>query len=194
MSTVKTLDEANDEDLMRRVQSTEDVEAFGRLYDRHATQAYRVARTICRDTHRAEEAVQDGFLSIWRGRERFRPQVGSFRAWSLGIVRNAAIDALRHETAAKRPRLVEEKTERADPHPRSLEDGVIARSDAEALRESLRQLPPAQAEVIGLAFFGELSHAEIAEQLGLPPGTVKGRIRLGLEKLRNDIGEPADSD
>lgn len=176
-----------DDDLMHRVQARDDVEAFGCLYDRHAARAYRVARSVCRDAHRAEEAVQDGFLSIWRGRTQFGPEKGSFRAWSMRIVRHAAIDTLRREAAAKRPRLGEQKGEPTDPQSDSLADGVAAADQAEALRASLAQLPAAQAEVIGLAFFGELSHSEIAHELALPSGTVKGRMRLGLEKLRRQM-------
>ena len=179
---------ASDEDVMRQVQENQDAGAFGCLYDRHAARAYRVAVSICGDSSRAEEAVQEGFLAIWRGRARFRAGSGSFQAWSMAIVRYAAIDRLRYDTAVTRPRLCEEAVEAADPRAKSVESRVMGRSDADALHSMLAQLPPAQAKVIGLAFFGELSHAEIAHRLNLPPGTVKGRIRLGLEKLRSQIG------
>ena len=182
---------ATDEELMRRVQDTEDVEAFSSLYDRHATRAYRIARSVCGDSSRSEEAVQEGFLSIWRGRAKFRPVSGSFQAWSMSIVRYAAIDALRRDRVAKRPRLVEQGIEPADSRAASPEEQVVAGSEAEAVRASLTQLPEAQAEVITLAFFGDLSHSEIAQALDLPPGTVKGRMRLGLEKLRSQMGPVA---
>lgn len=179
---------ATDEDLMRRVQETEDVEAFGALYERHATRAFAVARSVCGDGSRSEEAVQEGFLSVWRGRARFRPGSGSFQAWSMSIVRNAAVDRLRYDAAGTRPPSSGEAFDGADPHAESVAGQVIRKSEAEALRSSLSQLPDAQAEVIGLAYFGELSHSEIAQQLALPPGTVKGRMRLGLERLRNQMG------
>ena len=169
-------------------QDTEDLEAFSCLYDRHATRAYRIARSVCGDNSRSEEAVQEGFLSIWRGRSRFQCRSGSFQAWSMTIVRYAAIDVVRHDTAEKRPRLVEEGMEAADSRGVSPEEQVVAESEAEAVRTTLAQLPEAQAEVISLAFFGELSHSEIAKELDLPPGTVKGRMRLGLEKLRQSNG------
>jgi RNA polymerase sigma-70 factor (ECF subfamily) len=105
----------------------------------------------------------------------------------MRIVRHAAIDTVRREAAAKRPRLGEQKGETADPQSDSLADDVAAADQAEALRASLAQLPASQAEVIGLAFFGELSHSEIAHELELPSGTVKGRMRLGLEKLRRQM-------
>ena len=176
-----------DEELMRRVNGMEDAEAFGCLYDRHATRAYRIARSVCGDAQRSEEAVQEGFLSIWRGRAKFCSGNGSFQAWSMTIVRHAAINALRYETADKRPRVSEQELDTRDSGAASPEDQVVAQGEAEALRTSLARLPHPQAEAISLAFFGELSHLEIARQLNLPPGTVKGRIRLGLEKLRSQM-------
>jgi RNA polymerase sigma-70 factor (ECF subfamily) len=187
MARVAARDGASDEQLMRQVQDREDVEAFGYLYDRHAARAYRLARSVCGDRFRSEQAVQEGFLSIWRGRARFRPASGSFQAWSMRIVRHAAIDVLRHDAAEKRPRLVEQAVEPVDSRVRSPEEQVLARSEAEAVHAALARLPEAQAEVITLGFFGELTHTEIAQQLNLPPGTVKGRMRLGLEKLRSQI-------
>lgn len=136
---------------MARVQSG-DTGAFGELYDRHATRAFRIALAICRDAGGAEGAVKDAFLAIWTGRARFDPAHGSFKAWSMSILRDRAIEARAEEP-----------------------DAMLA---------SLRELPEAQAEVIALALFGELSHSEIAALLELPSGTVKGRMRLGLEKLR----------
>ncbi len=176
---------------MRLVQGADDQEAFACLYDRYAHRAFRVARSVSADSTRAEEAVQEGFLSIWRGRGRFdsSPDGCSFRAWSMKVVRNAAIDGVRDDQAERRPRLVAERSEADDPLAPSPEDQVIARQKADGLRAMLAELPEAQAEVVQLAFFGELSHSEIARQLDLPPGTVKGRMRLGLEKLRTGINQ-----
>lgn len=175
-----------DEDLMCRVQEGE-VEAFAELYDRHGGRAYRVALALCHDHGRAEDAVQEGFLSIWRSRTSYRPDGGSFQSWSMCAVRNRAIDSLRKEAASRRPQLAELPSEVNDRESASVQEEVVARSENDALRESLRQLPDVQAEVIALAYFGGLSHSEIAEQLALPTGTVKGRMRLGLEKLRKRI-------
>jgi RNA polymerase sigma-70 factor (ECF subfamily) len=177
----------SDEALMARVQNG-DTNAFAELYDRYAVQAFRVARAICRDSGRAEDAVQEGFLAIWASRAHFSPENGSFKAWSMSIVKNRAIDSYR--AVAIRPPLQPAETyaEKADAKSTSAQDQVLACSETDALLLSLRKLPVAQAEVIVLAFFGELSHSEIAAQLDLPPGTVKGRMRLGLEKLRKQIG------
>lgn len=182
-----------DETLMARVRD-DDVDAFAQLYDRHAGRAFRVAQAVCSDTGRAEDAVQEGFLTIWRERASYRPELGTFQAWAMKIVQNRAIDSYRR--AARRPPVQRgdqtdapaDSDDRADvPHV-----DVIARSESEALRATLKTLPEAQAKVIVLAFFGDLSHSEIASQLNLPAGTVKGRMRLGLEKLRRQIGASVD--
>jgi RNA polymerase sigma-70 factor (ECF subfamily) len=186
MSLSRNGSAASDEALMARVQS-EDADAFAELYDRHAVRAFRVARAICHDRGHAEDVVQESFLAIWAGRARFSPENGSFKAWSMSIVKNRAIDSYR--AAAVRPplQLAETQAEKPDAKSKSVQDQVVARSETDAMLLSLRKLPAAQAEVIALAFFGELSHSEIAAQLDLPPGTVKGRMRLGLEKLRRQM-------
>lgn len=177
----------SDDDLMRRVQAGS-AEAFGLLYDRHAARAFRVARTICRNVNQAEDAVQDGFLSIWRGRSSYRPEAGSFQGWAMMIVRNRAVDSLRRDGAKTRPQLAQASgSEPVDPSYKSAEDEVVAADEASSLRTVLARLPDTQTEVITLAFFGQLSHTEIAQRLGLPNGTVKGRIRLGLKKLRTEL-------
>jgi RNA polymerase sigma-70 factor (ECF subfamily) len=196
MSPLSKTSQRTDEELMVRAQA-DDTEAFAQLYDRHATRAFRVARAVCSDTSRAEDVVQEGFLAIWRSRARFQPQTGTFQAWSMKIVHNRAIDASRH--AASRPPLQKADWEGREPpdirsSPASPQDEVMARSERKALLASLGRLPEAQAEVIVLAFYGELSHSEIAAQLNLPAGTVKGRMRLGLEKLRAEISAPGERD
>lgn len=179
------LSEASDDALMGRAQSG-DTRAFAELYDRHAARALRVAMSVCRDLQRSEDAVQEGFLAVWRSRMRFRPESGSFGSWSMTMVRNRAIDSYRN---ADRP---QNKTAELD-HRLSDRDSsqpeaeAIASSETQALGASIKLLPAAQAEVISLAFYGGLSYAEIATRLKLPAGTVKGRIRLGLEKLRKDL-------
>ncbi len=178
---------ASDEDEMRRVQA-DDVDAFERLYDRHVVRAFRVAGAVCHDAGRVEEAVHDGFLAIWRSRAGYRPEIGSFQGWAMKIVHNRAIDASRRDSARPRVAAVDvEDSQVADPTHMSLQDEVIARSEGHALRAALRQLPDTQAEVITLAYYGGLTHTEIAKQLALPAGTVKGRMRLGLEKLRTQM-------
>ena len=178
---------------MRRVQA-DDPRAFGELYDRHAGRAWSVARAICHDAGRAEDAVQEGFLAVWRTQDSYRSERGSVQGWLLAIVRNRAIDAARREAASHRPPLARHEPFEEEAAGCSTADEVIARSQADALRGRLAELPEAQAQVIALAYYGELSHAEIAARLGLPTGTVKGRMRLGLQKLRDQpelVSSPA---
>ena len=177
---------ATDDELVRRLQA-DDVEAFEQLYDRYGALAHRVARAMCCDQHRAEEAVQDGFLSIWRSRSRYNPRLGTFKSWSISVVRHRAIDLNRREITSRRSALADANRAATLPPSASAEDNALARSDADTLSASLKRLPHGQAEVITLAFYGQLSHAEIARRLSLPAGTVKGRMRLGLEKLRRQM-------
>ena len=188
MSVPVLASQQTDRALMLRIRD-DDADAFGELYDRYASLAFRVARSVCHDVSRAEEAVQEGFLSVWRGRMRYRPESGSVKGWALTIVRHQAIDFVRRDAADRRPELVELATPAPDTESPSPPDAVIAQSEGKALRAFMDRLPEAQAEVISLAFFGGLTHSEIAEQLALPPGTVKGRMRLGMHKLRADMEE-----
>jgi RNA polymerase sigma-70 factor (ECF subfamily) len=178
-------EELSDVQLMSKV-SAGNVESFVDLYDRYCDRAYRVARAVSHDDGRAQEAVQDGFLAVWRSRASFRSQQGTAAAWLLTVVRNRAIDVARldHNHASRRAG-DEQLTELF-----SVDDAfetAVRRDGAQRLQASLALLPDAQAEVITLAYYGQLSHTEIAAHLGLPAGTIKGRMRLGLQKLHADI-------
>ncbi len=181
----------SDDALMTRAR-TGDADAFEVLYRRHAELASRVAMDICRDAGRAEEAVQEAFLSIWCGRARYRSG-GGFRAWSMAIVRHRAIDSLRY--AATRPQVERravdwEDVPIADPEAISPLDQVMRNVRREAVLASIKGLPSAQAEVIVLAFYGQMSYSEVAARLSLPTGTVKGRARHGMKNLRATIEAP----
>jgi RNA polymerase sigma-70 factor, ECF subfamily len=183
-----------DEDLMALV-DRKDPDAFEVLYDRHGGAAFSLAYRIVGDRRGAEDVTQEAFLSIWRSRARFDRARGSVRAWVLGVTRNRAIDALRRGGAGA-PRLdhddetvleAREASDRTDAE-------AIRRETAAELRAALDSLPEEQSKVIELAYFGGFSHSEIAEMVSQPLGTVKGRMRLGLEKIRVEIAEalPAD--
>ena len=175
-----------DDELMAQIQAGSS-DAFAALYDRYRDRSYRVARAVCHDRGRSEDAVQEAFIAVWRSRDTYRAQQGSVAAWLLTVVRNRAIDAVRrHDKHASR----RVGDDRLDGHaaPDDVAGHVAARADSERLRPLLARIPDAQREVIALAFYGELSHAEIAARLELPPGTVKGRMRLGLSKLRDELG------
>jgi RNA polymerase sigma-70 factor, ECF subfamily len=138
----------------------------------------------------AEDVTQEAFLSVWRSGARFDPTRGSVRTWTLGIVRNRSIDALRR-LAGSAPKLDldDDGLLEAQPAGERTEGEAIRRETARTVRGALRDLPAEQSEVIGLAYFGGFSHSEIAEILGMPLGTVKGRMRLGLEKIRVSLAE-----
>ncbi len=163
-------------------------EAFEQLYERFHARAYRVAWSVCRDDGRAEDAVQEAFTAIWRSAGTYRPERGEVAGWLLSMVRYKAIDVARTNTKHASKRAAEEEADvRSAPGP--LADQVVNRNSACHLQALLQLLPDAQREVVTLAFYGQLTHAEIAAKLQLPPGTVKGRMRLGLNRLRVSIDE-----
>ena len=181
-----------DEDLMPRV-AQKDPAAFEVFYDRHGGAAYSLAYRIVGDATSAEDVTQEAFLSIWRSRARYDPMRGSVRAWALGIVRNRAIDALRRE-GGRAPKLDlddEAALERREA-PERTEAEALRRETARQVRGALGSLPNEQSKVIELAYLGGFTHSEIAKMLGMPIGTVKGRMRLGLEKMRARFAEFAE--
>jgi RNA polymerase sigma-70 factor, ECF subfamily len=181
-----------DEDLMPRV-AQKDPAAFEVFYDRHGGAAYSLAYRIVGDATSAEDVTQEAFLSIWRSRARYDPMRGSVRAWALGIVRNRAIDALRRE-GGRAPKLDlddEAALERREA-PERTEAEALRRETARQVRGALGSLPNEQSKVIELAYFGGFTHSEIAKMLGMPIGTVKGCMRLGLEKMRARFAEFAE--
>ncbi|MEJ7787341.1 MAG: sigma-70 family RNA polymerase sigma factor [Solirubrobacteraceae bacterium] len=175
---------APDAELMRRTQNG-DAEAFGELVDRFGPSAYRIAYGIARSRARAEDIVQEAFLSAWRGRARYSPQRGAVRSWLLSVVCCRAIDELRAEARHTMRRAAGDDLADHLPAPGAGMDAYVTTCESAAgLRRLVHRLPPAQCEAIVLSFYGELTAAETAAALGVPLGTVKGRMRLGLDKLR----------
>jgi RNA polymerase sigma-70 factor (ECF subfamily) len=179
-----------DEELMGVVQEG-DPRAFEALFDRHGGAAFSLAYRMTGNRVTAEDIVQESFLNVWRSRERYRPERGSVRTWLLGIVHNRGIDALRRNLVHERRRASAEGIE--DRHEaRELTDVEASRRiEAKAVRSALETLPSDQLRVVELAYFGGFTHTEIADMLDTPVGTVKGRMRLGLEKLRRRLEELA---
>jgi RNA polymerase sigma-70 factor (ECF subfamily) len=178
-----------DEELMPLV-GRKDPEAFEVLYDRHGGAAYSLAYRIVGDRAAAEEVTQEAFISVWRSGARFDAARGSVRSWLLSVVRNRAIDFLRSR-AGKAPKLTFDDDSVLEQRPAAerTEDEALQRETAAELRGALGKLPDPQAKVIELAYFGGFSHSEISRILNLPMGTVKGRMRLGLEKIRGELAE-----
>lgn len=173
-----------DLDLLNRV-TQRDQDALAMLYDAHNRAAFGVAYRILEDHAAAEDVVQEAFLSVWRQAGSYRPERGAVRTWILAITRNAAIDRRRgRQGRAQYDQPLGDAAMRvaaADDPDRETMTALLG----EEVRAALAQLPCEQREVIDLAFFSGLTHQEIAERLGLPLGTVKGRIRLALHKLRS---------
>jgi RNA polymerase sigma-70 factor (ECF subfamily) len=161
-----------------------DARAFEVIVDRHGDAAFSLAYRMCGTRARAEDVTQDAFLSLWRGGGRYDRARGSVRSWVLSVVHNRAIDAFRREQVKQARDVADELLAARIPAEERTETEAERREDAYRVRRALGELPGDQRQVIELAYFGGFTHAEIAEMLGLPPGTVKGRMRLGLSKLR----------
>ena len=172
-----------DEDLISLVQS-KDAGAFAVLYDRHARAAYSLAYRMMGERQAAEDLVQDAFLKLWRAAGSYRVERGSVRTWLLSIVHNRGIDQLRSLSSRRRTQeKVEASAPRVQPSEAFAESWRNAQRDQ--VREALKSLPAEQLKVLELAYFSGYTHVEIAELLELPLGTVKGRMRLGLQKVRD---------
>jgi RNA polymerase sigma-70 factor (ECF subfamily) len=175
-----------DEDLMQLLQRN-DPRAFEVVYERHSGAAFSLAYRMVGRGNVAEDVVQEAFLSIWRSGARYERTRGSVRTWVLGIVHHRAIDQLRRSSVHDKRRSSDEGIEERFESGERTEGEVARREEAATIRSAMDTLPADQSHVIELAYFGGFTHTEIAEILGAPVGTVKGRMRLGLEKLRNQL-------
>ncbi len=175
-----------DEELMELV-GENDAAAFAVVYERHASAAFSLALRMCGNRGIAEDVVQEAFLSLWRSGAHYDSRRGSVRAWVLGIVHHRAIDALRRGVVQDRVRVSDEGIEEQLEAPERTEQEVGRRDEAREIRAVLGELPPEQSRVIELAYYGGFTHLEIAAMLDAPVGTIKGRMRLGLQKMRSQL-------
>jgi RNA polymerase sigma-70 factor (ECF subfamily) len=158
-----------------------DERALAELYDRYGTPAYSLARRILRDPALAEDAVQDAFLAIWRGAERFAPERAKASSWIMTLVHRRAVDLVRREQRRRADSLPE--AEPAAPEG-SAEDAVWLRLERERVQQALRQLPDRQRETLELAYYGGFTQSELADRLGRPLGTIKSQMFAALAGLR----------
>jgi RNA polymerase sigma-70 factor, ECF subfamily len=172
-----------DEDLISLV-AQGDAEAFAVLYDRHGRAAYSLAYRMMGERQAAEDLAQDAFLKVWRSATSYRADRGSVRTWLLSIVHNRGIDQLRSLASRRR---TQEKLEASAPksQPSEAFSESWRNTQREQVREALGTLPKEQLKILELAYFSGYTHVEIAELLDVPLGTVKGRMRLGLKKIRD---------
>jgi RNA polymerase sigma-70 factor (ECF subfamily) len=190
MPDVKDLHALADEDLMQLVRGG-DARAFEVVYDRHSSAAFSLAYRMVGTRAAAEDVVQEALLSAWRSGARYDRTRGSVRTWILGIVHNRAIDALRRSLVHDKRRASDEGLEERFETGERTDNDVVRQDEARTVRTALAGLPAEQQRVISLAYFGGFTHTEIATMLDAPVGTVKGRMRLGLDKLRRSLEEVA---
>ena len=176
-----------DRELMQRVLA-DDADAFSAIYDRHARSVYRLAHRMLRERAAAEDVTQEAFVALWRSRHSYRPERGSPGSWLASITRNRAIDAIRRGRAHL---CVELETVRDPEAPERTDEEALRRIEAITIGVALQALPEPQRQAVELSYFDGLSHTEISARLGVPLGTVKGRVRLALRKLATQLASPA---
>ena len=173
--------------LIRRGQAP----AFEVIYERHASSAFSLAYRIVGTRNGAEDVSQEAFLNIWRSGGRYERARGSVRTWVLGIVHHRAIDYLRRATVHDKRRASDEGMDERFEAAERTDVEVARRDEAQTVRVAMDALPGDQCKVIELAYFGGFTHTEIAEMLDTPVGTIKGRMRLGLKKMRDQLADGA---
>lgn len=169
---------------MLAIRDQRDRAAFAALFDHFAPRLKSFVMRSGLGSGQAEEIVQDVMLSVWRKAGQFDPHRAQVSAWIYQITRNCQIDVIRKE---KRP-VPEELAEDPDAEPDASQI-LAVEQEAGLLKAALSKLKPDQRDVIEKAYLGELSHQQISDQTGLPLGTIKSRIRLGLERLRYELKE-----
>ena len=180
----------SDEAVVALVARSDDV-ALAELYDRYGRAAYGLAARVLRDDSLAEDAVQEAFLAVWRGADRFMPERGKASTWVLTLVHRRAVDLVRRE-----------ERRRAEPLPETEEiaavgsaaDDAMLRLERERVQGALRRLPDTQREAIELAYYGGFTQSELAERLGEPLGTIKSRMFAGLTRLRELLESPLEGE
>lgn len=185
----------SDETLLRLMAHSQ-ADALSELYDRYSRLVFSVAFQTLGNRELAEEVTQDAFLRAWQHAASYQPAQGKVATWLASISRHRAIDVLRSQQV--RPEghsLSWDELPYWDlagviSGPNSVEDGLVEASESQRVRAALAQLPPDQQKTLGLAYFSGMTQEQIAEALGQPLGTVKTRIRLGMQKLRSILVGP----
>jgi RNA polymerase sigma-70 factor (ECF subfamily) len=171
-----------------------DERALAELYDRMGRVAYGLARRILRDDRLAEDAVQEGFLGVWRTAASYSPERAKASTWILTLVHRRAVDLVRREERRRADALDDSDRDTAAATG-SAEEAAWLRFERDRVQAALKRLPDAQREAIELAYYGGYSQSEVAERLGVPLGTIKSRMFAGLARLREllDDTEPERS-
>jgi RNA polymerase sigma-70 factor, ECF subfamily len=180
-----------DRDLVVRVVDG-DVRAFEAIYDRYSIQVFGLALRVTGRHRAAEEATQDAFLILWRTADRYDMDRGTLKTWLLSIVRNRSIDWLRREARHDRELEIDDALVGRLEATQRTEDEAATHEESRDARQLLITLPTEQRQVIELAYFKGLTHTEMAAKIGIPLGTVKGRQRLALTKMRQQLTSPPE--
>lgn len=175
-----------DEDLVVRAAGG-DERSFEVLYDRHGKVAWSLAFRLLGERGAAEDLVQEAFVAVWNGAARYSSTKGSVRTWILSIVHHRAVDRLRQAAAGKRRQEALEQVAAIQPAAPDAADEALDRVAASQVQAALTDVPDEQLQVLRLAYYGGYTHHEIADMLTLPLGTVKSRMRLGLERVRRNL-------
>jgi len=192
---VKTSD-FNDETLLRLMARSQ-TDALSELYDRYSRLVFSVAFQTLGSRELAEEVTQDAFLRAWQHAASYQPSQGKVATWLASISRHRAIDVFRSQQVRPEGHSLSWDElpfwgiSEANSEGNSIEDGLVEAGEGQRVRSALAQLPPDQQKALGLAYFSGMTQEQIAETLGQPLGTVKTRIRLGMQKLRLILGGPA---
>ncbi len=168
-----------------------DENALAELYDRVGRIAYGLALRVLRDERLAEDAVQEGFLTVWRTAAAFRAERAKASTWILTLVHRRAVDLVRREERRQAEPLPDEVTVEVGLVAEPTDEAAWLRFERERVQAALRQLPDVQREAIELAYYGGFSQSELAERLGVPLGTIKSRMFAGLARLRELLDESA---
>lgn len=183
-TTARELAHLSDEAVLALI-ARSDEQALAELYRRFGPLAYGLAFRILRDDALAQDAVQEGFLAVWRSAGRFTAERAKPSTWLLTLVHRRAVDLVRREER-RRTEPLQPETEPADTE--AADEAELA-TQRQTIREALRQLPPEQREAIELAYYGGYTQSELADRLGQPLGTIKSRMFTGLARLRDELGE-----
>jgi len=167
-----------------------DENALGELYDRVSRIAYGLAVRVLRDDRLAEDAVQEGFLAVWRSAAAYRAERAKASTWILTLVHRRAVDLVRREERRRAEPLGEETVPGAVGE--TTDEAAWLRFERERVQAALRRLPDLQREALELAYYGGFSQSELAERLGVPLGTIKSRMFAGLARLRELLEESAE--
>lgn len=170
---------------MLRVRDHQDRAAFAALFNHFAPRIKAYLMKSGGSPALAEEAAQEAMATVWHKAALFHPEKASASTWIFTIARNKQLDAIRKQRRPEPEDVDWNLSETENP-----EDAVATTQEETALRDAIAQLPEKQRSIIHKAFYGEMTHAEIAAETGLPLGTIKSRIRLGLERLRHSIEAP----